>query len=220
MYAYIKRKKRKRLPIILFVIVLLALSAIFYLRTVVAPVVKSVSEEEIRAKTTTAVNQAVMETVAEIPNFTDIVSWHYNAEQEVNSMTVNAVIVNGIVQNTTLKAQEKLESFVITGIEIPIGSLSGIMALSGKGPSVSVSTMPVGSINATLYSEFIEAGINQTNHRIFLRLSANVSVVLPGANNVVNTITDVIILESVIVGKIPETYLNSTSTQDMMDLIP
>ena len=80
--------------------------------------------------------------------------------------------------------------------------------------------VPVGSVTAKLCSEFKEAGINQTNHRIYLRIGAKISAILPGANNVINTETDVVILESVIIGKIPDTYLNSTSTEDMMDLIP
>lgn len=94
------------------------------------------------------------------------------------------------------------------------------MSLAGKGPDINLKVVPVGSVTAQLCSEFKAAGINQTNHRIYLKLSANVSIIVPGSNNVVNTVTEVMIIDSIIVGKIPDTYLNSTSTQDMMDLIP
>ncbi len=214
------RRKKRRLPYVAAVIALFIIGALVYLRVVVAPVVKSVSEEEIKALTTTAVNRAVIEALEEIPDYTEVVSFHYDVNQKVNLLQVNSLIVNEIVQNSTLKAQEKLGAFGMRGVSIPMGSLTGFMSLSGKGPSVNIKTVPIGSIDTNLFSEFTEAGINQTRHRVFLRLDASVSVVLPGANNVVNTLTEVVIVESVIVGEIPETYLNSTSTQDMMDLIP
>ena len=215
-----ERKKQKKLPWIIAVAVLLIVGIVLYLRLIIAPVVKSVSEEKIKALTVSAVNDAVLSVLNDFPEYTDIVTVHYDKEENINALKVDSAMVNNIVQNTTLKAQENLTNFGMKGIEIPVGSLSGFMSLSGKGPSVTVKVVPVGSITAKLCSEFEEAGINQTNHRIFLKLDANVSVVLPGANNIVKTLTEVLILESVIVGKIPETYLNSTSTQDMMDLIP
>ena len=213
-------RKRKRLSYLIIIAVLIISAAFFYMRTAVAPVVKSVSAEEIRAVTISAVNDAVLDVLKDMPEYTNVVTFHYDSEDKVNLMQVNGTVVNGIIQKITMKAQERLSDLGIRGISIPLGSLTGMLSLSGKGPSVKVKTIPIGSVNATLFSEFDEAGINQTNHRIFIRLDTNVSVVIPGANNVVNTVTDVVIMESVIVGKVPDTYLNSTSTQDMMDLIP
>ena len=214
------KKRKKRLPYLIAGVVIVVILVVGYLRTAVAPVVKAVSEEEIRALTISAVNDAVLEVLEDTPNYTEIVTFHYDEQERVNLLQVNGALVNGLVQKTTLKAQEKLAQFGMRGINVPIGSLTGFMSLSGKGPPVNIKTVPVGSVNANLYSQFEEAGINQTNHRIYIRLDTSVSVVIPGANNVVNTLTDVMILESVIVGDVPDTYLNSTSTQDMMDLIP
>lgn len=214
------KKRKKRFPYLIAGAVIIIVLVVAYLRTAVAPVVKAVSEEEIRALTISAVNDAVLEVLEETPNYTEIVTFHYDEQEKVNLLQVNGALVNGLVQRTTLKAQEKLAQFGMRGINVPIGSLTGFMSLSGKGPPVNIKTVPVGSVNANLYSQFEEAGINQTNHRIYIRLDTSVSVVIPGASNVVNTLTDVMILESVIVGDVPDTYLNSTSTQDMMDLIP
>ena len=71
-----------------------------------------------------------------------------------------------------------------------------------------------------LTSGFEEAGINQTNHKLYLTVCSNVSVILPLENKVVDTQTQILIAESIIVGKIPDTYLNSPSTDEMYNLIP
>ena len=94
------------------------------------------------------------------------------------------------------------------------------MFFAGKGPDINIGVVPVGSVLPELKAEFISVGINQTYHRIYLNLNTNVNIVIPSAHNSIGTVTEVSICENIIVGKIPETYLNSNSMQDMMDLNP
>ncbi len=215
-----RSKKRKRLTIVIISIVFFFAVCILYLRLAVAPVLKTVSEDQIRALAVTAVNEAVSEIMEQSPSYTDMVIIGYDNENCINSIRINSTAVNSIVQKSTIESQNRITELGSHGIDVPVGSLSGIMLFSGKGPDLNLRVVPVGSVTAKLCSEFKEAGINQTNHRIYLRIGAKISAILPGANNVINTETDVVILESVIIGKIPDTYLNSTSTEDMMDLIP
>lgn len=215
-----RSKKRKRLTIVIISIVFIFAVCILYLRLAVAPVLKTVSEDQIRALAVTAVNEAVSEVMEQSPSYTDMVIVGYDNENCINSIRINSTAVNSIVQKSTIESQNRITELGAQGIDVPVGSLSGIMLFSGKGPDLNLRVVPVGSVTAKLCSEFKEAGINQTNHRIYLRIGAKISAILPGANNVINTETDVVILESVIIGKIPDTYLNSTSTEDMMDLIP
>ena len=63
-------------------------------------------------------------------------------------------------------------------------------------------------------------GINQTLHRIFLNIDAQLSVVIPGVDVTVNTETEVLLAESVIVGKVPDTYLQSDKLDEMLNLVP
>ena len=220
MVKYGRSKKRKRLTIVIISIVFFFAVCILYLRLAVAPVLKTVSEDQIRALAVTAVNEAVSEVMEQSPSYTDMVIIGYDNENCINSIRINSTTVNSIVQKSTIESQNRITELGSHGIDVPVGSLSGIMLFSGKGPDLNLRVVPVGSVTAKLCSEFKEAGINQTNHRIYLRIGAKISAILPGANNVINTETDVVILESVIIGKIPDTYLNSTSTEDMMDLIP
>ena len=213
-------RSKKRLTIVIISIVFFFAVCILYLRLAVAPVLKTVSEDQIRALAVTAVNEAVSEVMEQSPSYTDMVIIGYDNENCINSIRINSTAVNSIVQKSTIESQNRITELGSHGIDVPVGSLSGIMLFSGKGPDLNLRVVPVGSVTAKLCSEFKEAGINQTNHRIYLRIGAKISAILPGANNVINTETDVVILESVIIGKIPDTYLNSTSTEDMMDLIP
>ena len=90
----------------------------------------------------------------------------------------------------------------------------------GRGPEVRLKVMPIGAIQCSFLSEFVQAGINQTNHKIYVNLTATINVVLPVANKQIVSNTQLLICENIIVGKIPEVYLSSSGIKNLMDLIP
>ena len=70
-----------------------------------------------------------------------------------------------------------------------------------------------GTVTADLHSEFLSAGINQTLHRLVLNVDVPLSILLPGSRgNTVAKVT-VCVAETVIVGRVPDTYLNLTGGQ-------
>lgn len=215
-----KLKRKKRIGSIFLTVILVFGLAIFYYNASVLPVVDNVSQEKMRALTVTAVNDAVGEIITCSPSSSDMLKIYYDNDKTISNIVINSVAVNKIVKDLTAKVLTNLENMKECGIDIPIGSFTGIVFLSGIGPSVNLRVLPVASVTPKLFSEFKEMGINQTHHRLYVKLNTSVSVVLPGANNIMQTITEISLSESIIVGKIPDTYLNSTSTEDMMDLIP
>ena len=65
-----------------------------------------------------------------------------------------------------------------------------------------------GTVETDLKSEFKEAGINQTLHRIYLEVKCNVNILTP-YNTIKETIVNqVLLVEGVIIGNIPSTYYN------------
>jgi hypothetical protein len=52
-------------------------------------------------------------------------------------------------------------------------------------------------------------GINQTKHSIYLNVVADISIVMPSSTENFAVATDILIGESVVVGAIPDTYLQS-----------
>ena len=70
-------------------------------------------------------------------------------------------------------------------------------------------------------SEFEQAGINQTRHKIYLDVMTEVDIIIPTAESTVNTITQVLVAESILIGNVPDTYLFfGTGNGNLLDLIP
>ena len=200
-------------------IILLFAVIVVYIRFVVTPVVKTVAEEKVRALTVSTVNAAVTSVLEAEPSFVDMVEYGHDANGDLNSIKINATRVNAVMQRSVQKTQNGLSDMISSGVNILVGSVSGITFLSGKGPNLNVAVIPVGSVDARLRSEFSEIGINQTIHKIYLSLDSTIKIIIPGAGNTIKSSSEVLLVESVIIGKVPDTYLNATTMEDMMDLI-
>ena len=217
--CYKYKRKRKRLAIAISSIILLVAVVVVYIRFVVTPVVKTVAEEKVRALTVSTVNAAVTSVLEAEPSFLDMVVYGHDANGDLNSIKINATRVNAVMQRSVQKTQNGLSDMISSGVNIPVGSVSGITFLSGKGPNLNVAVIPVGAVDARLRSEFSEIGINQTIHKIYLSLDSTIKIIIPGAGNTIKSSSEVLLVESVIIGKVPDTYLNATTMEDMMDLI-
>lgn len=80
--------------------------------------------------------------------------------------------------------------------------------LAGRGPGVKIRISSIGDVETDLRSEFTAQGINQTLHRVYLQVKCNVNILTP-FDNISREITNqVLLMENVIVGNIPNTYYN------------
>ena len=102
---------------------------------------------------------------------------------------------------------EELDNSVISELRIPIGSAIGGELFSGRGPKVTVKILSVTYIRTKLENTFVDAGINQTRHKIMLDVSVDVEVFVPGYRDVIETVeTRVEVAETIIVGRVPNVY--------------
>ncbi len=88
------------------------------------------------------------------------------------------------------------------------GSFTGFKLLSGRGPGIKIRISSVGNVETDLRSEFIDQGINQTLHRVYLQVDTKVNILTPFDNIEKEISNQVLLMENVIIGEIPSTYYN------------
>ena len=101
-----------------------------------------------------------------------------------------------------------------------LGTIIGGPIFSGKGPMIDVMVVPVGNVTTAFESNFEDAGINQTRHEIMMTLSASMSFVAPFSGTSMEVTNQVLVAENVIVGKVPQSYVNVQDDDQMLNLIP
>ena len=94
-------------------------------------------------------------------------------------------------------------------IGIPLGSLILPEFFSGKGPAIPVHILSIRNSDAAFESKFSQAGINQTLHQLTMLVSVDVSVLVMGQTAGFTVTTEVVVAETVIVGDVPSTYLQT-----------
>ena len=93
-------------------------------------------------------------------------------------------------------------------IKIYVGALTGNRYFSAMGPAIDIKVMHTGSITTDVKTEFESIGINQSVYRIYLEISCNMSILTPYKKITNESTNKVLLVETVIVGGVPETYYN------------
>lgn len=187
------------------VIVALAIALWVYWKSM-TPTILDIAQVQVKAQTTQAVNEAVLSVLQGV-DYADFVTVEKNSQNEVVLITANSNSVNQLARNASIVTQGKINTLFQQAISIPLGTLSGIPLLSQLGPDVNIVIDPVGTVQCSFVSHFETAGINQTLHRIYLNVSSTVDVIIPSSHQVVQIETPILVCETVIVGKVPDTFL-------------
>ena len=221
-YEYKKKKvsTRKKLIIVFTIILLIIISILLYLHYVVNPIIIDASEAKVRSLTQSAVESAVYDVIKDEYLYSDLIEIIKDSNNDIQMISANAYKINLLSKEILNSAQNNLTTLGEQGIEIGIGTFTGITLFTDKGPKVSLKLSPIGTIYTRFHSEFTSAGINQTNHSIYLYVQTDVSLILPTDTKVISTTTEVLLTESIIQGKIPDTYLNSNQLDEMLNLVP
>ena len=181
----------------------------FFLRNV-TNVLISISEATIRSITTVAVNDAIYYTLNDNLRYEDLIAIKYDDAGNVSTITTDSLKINRIARDTAYLSQENLNRMSQEGIQVPIGALTGLEALAGFGQKINVKIIPISNVECRFVSKFVEAGINQTKHSIYLEIVSDISIILPNKTSNLASTIEVLVCESVISGKIPDTYLQAS----------
>lgn len=215
-----KNKKFKRFKILIIFICLLSIATLIYFQRNVTRVLISISEATIRSITTVAVNDAIYYTLNDAIRYEDLIQIERDADGNVTSITTDSLKINRIARDTAYLSQENLTKMSAEGIMVPIGALTGVEALAGFGKKINIKIIPISNVECRFVTKFLQAGINQTLHSLYLEIVSDISIILPSKSTNLASTIEVLICESVITGKIPDTYLQASLAGSDGALVP
>ena len=210
---------RKKLIFFAVIIISIFLMSIFF-SYVVNPIIINTVELKSKSMTTQAINSAIADVLDGTITYNDLVNIVTNEIGDVELIQANTLKVNMLSKDIARSTETKLDTFGQSGIKIPLGTFTGMTFLVGKGPSLTLSTMPIGAVTCAFESIFESAGINQTAHRIYLNVTADVGVVLPFTTRKLRTSQAVMVSENIIIGKIPDVYLETSVLDRQLNFVP
>jgi len=195
--------------IILFIFILILFNVFIYaFDKIVTPTVISVADAEMRAKSLEIVNKSILDEFTKQFNYDEIIHVEKDRNDNIVMLKADTIKMNKIACDVALSSQKRLKNLGNVGVKVPMGYIFKNNILAYFGPSITIKMQPIGQIETKYVSEFEQAGINQTRHKIYVQVKTRVRVIIPLKSNDIEVNNEVAVAETIIVGKIPDTALN------------
>ena len=204
-----RRRIRNWLRGILIILVLL-LVLLLSLRSKYRLVIHDLAQTQVKNSTSDLTNDAIAKQIAlgQI-QYDRIVFFEKDLDGRITALKTNMTEVNRLKTDILNIINDEILALDTSDIGIPLGSLFFPEILSGKGPAIPVHILSIRNSDANFVSHFSQAGINQTQHRLNMEVSIDVAVLVLGQTSSFTMTSEVVVAETVIVGDVPQTYLQT-----------
>ena len=212
------KTKHSKKTMVLFLIIFTILFALFcyiYFEYKLSFAVSDIALQTANAKCSSIISKVIYEEIekSEI-TYDSLVNFEKDSNKNISALKINSIEINRLKSLLSLKILSQLKKTENLSIKIPVGTIIGGDLVFGRGPGIDVKVMPIGTVATEIQNEITSAGINQTRHQIILVVNVQMSVITGIRRLPTNVSTTICIAETVIVGKVPESYTNiDASTQ-------
>ena len=209
-YSYrppLRRGQRVKLLCLLLAVLLVVFSLVlaFHLHNTLSSLAVTRVSNTVNRVVTAAVNDTVSSGAIQ---YDALIHFEKDNEGKITALETDMAEFNRIQAQIVSDVLARMSEVSTTELAIPIGTLSGVTLLAGRGPSLRIRMQFVGSSTARFENEFTEAGINQTKHRIMLTVDVSVSILLPGVKAYTKVSNTFSVAETIIVGTVPDSYVH------------
>lgn len=218
--SYTGKKKRRRrrfslrrliIPLLCFLFASLLLSVYAEIR--LRPKIRELSIISAKKMIAETVNDTVGALAEQgLLTYDSMVTCDRDAEGNVNFLEVDTDMLSMVRSMIVKEIDTALEKRKKVTVTVPFGSLSGWNIFSGLGLPVGVKVHPIGATEGEIYTVLEDCGINQTRHLIRVDIKVSMLCVLPEENCTVESEITIPLGERVLVGEVPEIYLDSIGT--------
>ena len=212
-------RRRRRLRRLLLLALLLSAALLLTERNF-RPLVFALAQARSAAMATKVLSAAVDEALGDGVAYDDLMNVRMEERGQVALLSANTMRMNRLAQSAGAAAQRMLEQMSSERVTVPMGAALGMTLLAGSGPEIPVSIVPVGSVTTDFNTEFEACGINQTRHKVYLTLTANIRIVIPTGARTTEVTVNVLAAESIIVGAVPEGFVGYHLSEEELNLVP
>lgn len=208
-YIFTKKAQRRKLTASMMILIsaFLFLGAFCYFLHVVRPTFAALAENRARQIAVRTINEAVSQKfTAQKTEYGDIVELERDNENRITAVKSDLAGISKLKSDLNLEILQKIASMDKSTLKIPLGSLMGNDIFAGLGPDVSFQIKPYGTAVTDIKTDFSEAGINQTKLDVTVNVKADLSILMPTMQRKSTVETTVPIIQTVIVGNIPDSY--------------
>ena len=209
------RRRIRRILYFLLAAFLTVSLGFLMLRSRYRDVIRDLAETQVKNTTSDLTNDAIAKQIDEgIIQYDRIVYFEKDLDGRITALKTNMSEVNRLKTDILNLINDEILALDTSDIGIPLGSLFLPELFSGKGPSIPVRILSIRNSDASFASSFSQAGINQTLPQLTMIVSVDVAVLVLGQTSSFTVNSEVVVAETVIVGDVPSTFLQTGGTYE------
>lgn len=204
------RLRLKHILRILVILVVVSIGALLLFRDRYRTAIRELAQTQIKNATSDLINDAIDEQIVTGSiQYDRLVYFEKDLNGRITALKTNMSEVNRLKTNILNLINDEILAMDTDHLGVPLGSLIIPEIFSGRGPSIPVQILSIRNSDGSFASHFSEAGINQTLHQLTMEVLVDVSVLVLGETHSFTVATQVIVAETIIVGDVPDTFLNT-----------
>lgn len=197
----------------LFLLIMLFIAAtvvLFLFRSKYMSVIKILAQTQVKNATSDLINDAIDRQISNgTIQYDRMVYFEKDLEGQITALKTNMSEVNRLKTNLLNLINDEILAMDSDHLGIPLGSLLFPEVFGGRGPEIPVQILTIRNSEADFFSEFSQAGINQTLQKLNMQVSVDVAVLVLGKVDNFTISSHVVIAETVIVGQVPDMFLQT-----------
>lgn len=173
------------------------------------PVAQDLAQTQVKNKSSDLINDAIAKQIEQGSiHYDRIIYFEKDLNGKITALKTNMSEVNRLKTDILNIINDEILALDTQDIGVPLGSIVFPELLSGRGVQIPVRVMYISNSDAQFVSRFSEAGINQTLHQLIMDVKIDVTVLVLGRTQSFSVSSQVVVAETVIVGVVPETFIN------------
>ncbi len=203
------RRKRRRRRIILIGLLLILTGLILLVELHLSPYIRELA----RNQAVNAASNAITDAVGEMlrrgdTDFSRVIVLEKDVQGQITALRTDMTQVERLKVEVLGILGNLIAEINTQQLGIPLGNLLLPDLLAGTGPVLPVKAVSLTMSNADFFSDFTEAGINQTLQTLKVKFTISLTILTTVGYETVDVDSDVMVAQTVIVGTVPETYVN------------
>lgn len=203
-------RRRWKRRVCLTLLLAVAVGGFILLRSRLWPVVLELAQTQVTNTTSDLINDAISKQITNgTIQYDRLVYFEKDLNGRITALKTNMSEVNRLKTDILNLINDDILAQDSQQLGVPLGSLIFPEFLSGRGPSIPVRILSIRNSDARFQSEFSQAGINQTLQKLQMDVCVDVTIFVLGQTGSFTVDTQMVVAETVIVGDVPDTFLQS-----------
>ncbi len=172
--------------------------------------IRDLAQTQVKNATSDLINDAVDEQIEKgTIQYDRMIYFEKDLNGRITALKTNMSEVNRLKTDILNLINDEILAMDTSDLGIPLGSLILPELLAGRGPEIPVRIIAIRNSDASFHSDFSQAGINQTRQQLTMDVLVDVTVLILGQTDSFTVSTQVVVAQTVIVGDVPNTYLQT-----------